>query len=80
MAHISAQATAGSGIAIYQPSAGLKSLSTQLAAEYQFSPSMSLLGTMEWESYFNDAADSPLIQDIGSKNTLAYSLLLRYPF
>lgn len=77
---VSAQAAAGSGLAIYQPSAGLKSLSTQLAAEYQFSPSMSLLGTVEWESYLNDAADSPLIQDIGSKNTLAYSLLLRYQF
>ncbi|GAA6137466.1 MipA/OmpV family protein [Arenicella sp. 4NH20-0111] len=67
-----------SGFRTFQPNSGLKSLTLGLSTEYYLSNRMSILGSMEVESYLGDAADSPLILDLGSKTGIEANLLFRW--
>lgn len=69
-----------SGLDEYSASAGLKSFSTIVEAEYQFSKSWSIISNVEWELYLDAAEDSPLIKDNGNKNNYSANVLLRYRF
>ncbi|WP_086933883.1 MipA/OmpV family protein [Agarilytica rhodophyticola] len=64
----------------YTPDAGLKSTTVSITSEFYFTKQLSLLGTIELEHYFSEAADSPLIRDEGSKSTVEAGVLLRYQF
>lgn len=67
-----------SGYRAYQPNGGLKSLTLGLSSEYYLSNSLSLLGSMEIENYLSDAADSPLILDLGNKTGIEANIFLRW--
>ncbi len=71
---------ARTGYAAFTPGSGLKSATLGLGAEYYFSDRLSLLGSVEIEHYLDDAADSPLVDSIGSSTTHEASLLLRWQF
>ena len=59
------------GLRTFNPSGGLKTLEFQLQAEYELNEHWSLLALAEVEHYLGDAADSPLVRDIGSETTIA---------
>lgn len=65
---------------VFQPDAGLKSLTWSLDAEYYLSGHLSLLGSLEVERYLADSVDSPLIADEGSELTSEANVMLRYRF
>lgn len=67
-----------SGFRTFQPDSGLKSLTLGLSTEYFLSNSLSILGSMEIESYLSDAADSPLILDLGNKTGIEANIFLRW--
>ena len=77
---VSQREAEATGLAFYEPSSGLKSISTQFETEYFFDQHWSVLTSLEWESYLDAAADSPLVKDEGDKNTLSASVLIRYRF
>ena len=64
----------------YKPSGGLKSTTGGLDLEYRFNQKWSLLAEGEVEYYFDEAADSPLIDDAGSRTTFEVTLGLFYRF
>ena len=64
----------------YKPSGGLKSVTAGLDVEYRFNDKWSLLGKGEVEYYFNEAADSPLIDQVGARTTFEFTLGVLYRF
>jgi len=77
---ITADESLRTGYASYQPSGGLKSLTWNVTGEYYFSDQLSLLGSIDTEHFFSDAADSPLLADEGDDLVIEASVQLRYRF
>ncbi|MEM7305426.1 MAG: MipA/OmpV family protein [Planctomycetota bacterium] len=77
---VSASAAAASGLAEYNPGAGLKSATVDVALEHFFTDRFSLFLTGSAEHYFARAADSPLIDVEGSDLVYELGLGLRYSF
>ncbi len=71
---------AATGLDTYQPSGGLKSITLGLVSHYTLTRRLDLVGSVEFESYFSEAADSPLLRDEGSDLTaeFAFGLLWRF--
>ena len=57
------------GFRVYNPDAGLKTLEWQIQAEYAWTDHISLMALADLEYYLGDAAESPLVRDIGSDTT-----------
>ncbi|MEM7245481.1 MAG: MipA/OmpV family protein [Acidobacteriota bacterium] len=55
---------------VYDPSGGLKNFEFQCQLEYELNDHWSLYGVTDVEQYLGNAADSPLIKDIGSDFTV----------
>jgi len=68
------------GYRAFEPGGGLKSATLGINGEYYFNDRLSLLGTVETEYYLNDAAKSPLVDDIGRRTNVEASVLLRWQF
>ncbi|WP_127555108.1 MipA/OmpV family protein [Saccharospirillum alexandrii] len=62
------EATPDTGVAAYQPTAGLKNLSLSLIASYQHTERWSTIWLTSVNQYQGDAADSPLVRDTGALN------------
>ncbi|MEM7518792.1 MAG: MipA/OmpV family protein [Planctomycetota bacterium] len=69
-----------SGLNPYTAGAGLKSMTFDIGLEYFFPGGFSALAGASAESYFSNAADSPLIRDEGSDLTTEFLVGLRYSF
>jgi len=69
-----------SGLAEYSPSGGLKSATLKMGGLYTIGRRLDLVGALEVEHYFSEAADSPLLRDVGSDLTTeaAVGLLFRF--
>jgi outer membrane protein len=61
----------------YSPGSGLVSAGLELGATYRFSPDWSLDGTVRWDRWTGDAADSPLVQ---SDDSVRFSIVLMRRF
>ena len=57
------------GLREYRPGGGIKSATLGLSGQRYFGRRWSLFGTIEAEHYLGDAADSPLLADIGTDLT-----------
>lgn len=68
------------GYRTYTPNSGLKSATFGLAAEYYINDRLSILNTIEIESYLDNAKDSPLIKDLGDATNIEASAVLRWRF
>ena len=77
---ITAAEAARTGYREYDPDGGLKSMTLGLNAEYAVTETLSLIGDIETEYYFDEGAASPLIEDLGSRTTVEASLLLLWRF
>jgi outer membrane protein len=68
-----------SGLAVYNPSGGIKGYGAELNARYMFTPQWSVLGSVQYERLTAEAADSPIAQ-AGSLDQVTAKLGLSYRF
>ena len=73
-------AAATLAVAEYRPSGGLKSSTLGAGVEWHFSERLSLLSRVEVEYYFDEAAASPLLRDLGSRTGFEVEAAVIYRF
>lgn len=77
---VDAAASAASGLPSYRPDGGLHAAGLASGLSYQFNPRVGLFGFGRFERLVGDAADSPIIRELGSRNQFSGGLGLNYTF
>ena len=75
---VDAAASAASGLPAYRPDGGLHAVGLASGASYQFNDRFGLFGYGRYERLVGDAADSPIVRELGSRNQLSGGLGLSY--
>jgi len=74
------EAALASGLPAYRPDGGLYALAATSGLSYQFSPRWGAFGYARYERLIGDAADSPIVRELGSRNQLSGGIGLSYTF
>ena len=69
-----------SGLPVYRPGGGIHAVAAASGLSYQFNPRFGLFGYARYERLVGDAAKSPIVRDLGSRNQLSGGLGLSYTF
>jgi len=69
--NITAEESEKTGLREYDPDGGAKNIEFAFQLEYAFNEHWSLFSATQVEVYLGEAADSPLVKDIGSESTTA---------
>lgn len=77
---VSPEAAIESGLAAYDPDAGFHGAALASGMSYQFNDRFGMFGYARYERLMGDAADSPIIRELGSRNQLSGGLGLSYTF
>jgi outer membrane protein len=77
---ISPAAALASGLPAYRPSSGIHAVALASGLSYQFNPRWGLFGFGRYERLVGDAAKSPIVRDLGSRNQLSAGAGLSYTF
>src|SRR4029079_6388982 len=77
---VSPAAALASGLPAYRPSGGIHGVAAASGISYQFDPRWGLFGYARYERLVGDAAKSPIIRELGSRNQLSGGLGLSYTF
>jgi outer membrane protein len=77
---INATQSANSGIAQYTAGSGFKHVGASLAANYAISREWAGFASLRATQLIGDAADSPIVATLGSKNQLAATVGIKYRF
>ncbi len=72
--------SANSGLPVYTPGAGVRSLGFVGSASYQMTPDWSLQAFARYDRLVGDAADAPLVTTHGSSNQFSAGFGLSYSF
>jgi len=75
-----AEATAIGTITPFKARGGLVSLGMAGAATYRWSPSFAMTGWLRYDRLQNDAAASPIVSNLGSRNQFSFGLIGSYSF
>ena len=73
-------AALASGLPAYRPSGGIHGVAAASSFSYQFGPRWGVFGYGRYERLVGDAAKSPIVRDLGSRNQLSGGLGLSYTF
>jgi outer membrane protein len=73
-------AALASGLPAYRPSGGIHGVAAASGISYQFDPRWGLFGYARYERLVGDAAKSPIVRQLGSRNQLSGGLALSYTF
>ena len=73
-------AALASGLPAYRPDGGVYALAAASGLSYQFNPRWGAFGFARYERLVGDAADSPIVRDLGSRNQLSGGIGLSYTF
>lgn len=73
-------AALASGLPAYRPDGGIYAVAAASGLSYQFNPRFGLFGYARYERLVGDAAKSPIIRELGSRNQLSGGLGLSYTF
>ena len=73
-------AALASGLPAYRPGGGIHGVAAASSFSYQFDPRWGLFGYGRYERLVGDAAKSPIVRDLGSRNQLSGGLGLSYTF
>ena len=76
----SAEALDNGSLSAFSPDAGFKSVGFVVGATYQINPKTSLLVYDKFDRLVGDAADSPIVTDIGSPNQNTIGIVLSRSF
>jgi outer membrane protein len=77
---VSPAAALASGLPAYRPSGGIRGIAAASSISYQFDPRWGLFGYGRYERLVGDAAKSPIVRELGSRNQLSGGLGLSYTF
>jgi len=70
----------GSGLPLYSPGSGFKSFSVSVGGEYQIIQQWSVGIRADYKRLFNEAANSPLVRQRGSRNQFGIGSAVIYSF
>ena len=73
-------AAAASGLPAHRPDGGIHAVALASGLSYQFSPRFGLFGYGRYERLVGDAANSPIVRQLGSRNQMSGGLGLSYTF
>lgn len=68
------------GLSTFYPEAGLRDVSVKLSTAYEFLPHWTISGHLRYRHLLSDAADSPIVKDIGTENGFIAGVGLSYTF
>jgi outer membrane protein len=77
---VDSAAALASGLPAYRPDGGIYAVAAASGLAYQFNPRFGLFGFARYERLVGDAAKSPIIRDLGSRNQLSGGIGLSYTF
>jgi outer membrane protein len=77
---IDAQQSLLSGLPVYSPSGGFRSWGAGAQVRYELTPQWSTHVFVEYERLTNSAADSPLVQQRGSRDQITTGIGINYAF
>jgi len=77
---VSPQVFAASGLPEYRPSSGPHAVAATSGLTYQLNSDWGLFGYARYERLVGDAAKSPIVRELGSKNQLSAGVGLTYTF
>ena len=69
-----------SGLPVYRPDGGIYGIAAASGLSYQFNPRFGMFGYARYERLVGDAAKSPIVRDLGSRNQLSGGIGLSYTF
>lgn len=69
-----------SGLPAYRPDGGIHAVAATSGLTYQFDPQWGAFGFARYERLVGDAADSPIVRELGSRNQLSGGVGLSYTF
>jgi outer membrane scaffolding protein for murein synthesis (MipA/OmpV family) len=69
-----------SGLSEYSADSGMRDVSLNISSGYKFAEHWSVTGQVSYRRLLGDAADSPIVGDVGSKNNFIIGLGLNYIF
>ena len=73
-------AALASGLPAFRPDGGVYAVAAASGLSYQFSPRWGAFGFARYERLVGDAAKSPIVRDLGSRNQLSGGIGLSYTF
>jgi outer membrane protein len=73
-------AALATGLPVYSPDGGVHALAMASGLSYQLNPSWGLFGYGRYERLVGDAAKSPIVRELGSRNQLSGGLGVNYTF
>ena len=77
---ITPEAALATGLPEYRPSGGIYGVAAASGLSFQFTPRFGMFGYARFERLVGDAADSPIVRELGSRNQLSGGLGLNYTF
>ena len=77
---VDSAASLASGLPAYRPDGGVYAVAAASGLSYQFSPRWGAFGFARYERLIGDAADSPIVRSLGSRNQLSGGIGLSYTF
>lgn len=77
---VSPEAALASGLPAYRPDGGLHAIAAASGVHYSIGGAWGLFGYARYEHLIGDAADSPVIRELGSKNQYSGGIGLTYAF
>lgn len=73
-------AALASGLPAYDPDGGIHAVAAASGLSFQFNDRFGMFGYARYERLVGDAADSPIVRELGSRNQLSGGLGLNYTF
>lgn len=73
-------AALASGLPAYRPGGGIHGVALASGLSYQFTPRIGLFGFGRYERLVGDAARSPVVRELGSRNQVSGGVGLNYSF
>jgi len=77
---VSGSNAANSGLPKYSAGSGLKDAGMGLTGHYKFTKTWGMIGNVSYTRMLNDAADSPLVKDVGDENQYTAVIGFTYNF
>ena len=77
---VTPEAALATGLPAYRPGGGIHGIAAASGLSYQFTPRFGLFGFARYERLVGDAADSPIVRELGSRNQLSGGAGLSYTF
>ena len=69
-----------SGLPVYRPDGGVYAVAAASGLSYQFNPRFGAFGYARYERLIGDAAKSPIVRELGSRNQISGGVGLSYTF